>query len=430
MDAPPLEVLLMSSLRVLVVLPMYGGSLPIGQYCAHALRKLGHSVRVFEAQKLYPGYTGVKDLDMAPKRVSAMENAFLRFVGQALLSMAEEQEPQLVIAMAQAPLDRNLLGRFRQRGIPTVMWFVEDFRIFTYWRAYAPLYDAFAVIQKEPFLKELAACGQKHAFYLPLAASPDIHKPLKLSSAENKEYGSDISFLGAGYPNRRLAFRPLAGKNFKIWGSDWDGEGLLAKNIQRNGARIAPEESIKIYNAAKVNLNLHSSMNAEKIVGNGDFVNPRTFELAAMGAFQLVDQRSLMDELFAPGELATFTDMDGFYGGIDHFLSHPDERREYARKARERTLADHTYEKRMATLVEYMSKNFGPLGQEQKGGVSLAGMETEMAEKLRDLASDLGLSPTADFADIVARLRQKSGVLNELETGILFLDEWRKQYGK
>ena len=35
-------------LRILVVLPLYGGSLPIGRYCAQALRDLGHLVEEFD----------------------------------------------------------------------------------------------------------------------------------------------------------------------------------------------------------------------------------------------------------------------------------------------------------------------------------------------------------------------------------------------
>lgn len=51
-----------TSLRILVILPMYGGSLPIGRYCASALRGLGHTVRLFEAPLLYPAFTGLKGL--------------------------------------------------------------------------------------------------------------------------------------------------------------------------------------------------------------------------------------------------------------------------------------------------------------------------------------------------------------------------------
>lgn len=418
-----------SELSILVVLPMYGGSLPIGIYCARALAQLGYSVRIFDASQLYCGFNGIKKLDLAPSRAQSLENAFLRFVSQAIWAMAQEQQPGLVLALAQAPLDKSILLRLRQNGIRTVMWFVEDYRVFNYWRLFAPLYDAFAVIQKEPFLSELDGVGQKHAFYLPLAALPDFHKKATLTPAEMKEYASDISFLGAGYPNRRLAFRPLADKDFKIWGSDWDGEAALAKNIQRGGARIGEEESVKIYSAAKVNLNLHSNVDPEKLVGHGDFVNPRTFELAAMGSFQLVDRRSLMAELFAEDELATFDDINGMYDAIEYFLRHPEEREKYASRAKARVLEDHTYEQRMKTLVQYMEQHFGPLAK-VAGRDECPDVPGGLKEELEKLALRLGLSRNAAFEDIVEAIRRQSGELSEAETLILFLDEWRKQYGK
>ena len=416
----------MSGLRILVVLPLYGGSLPIGRYCAAALAQMGHSVRVFDAPLLYPGYEGLKKLDISPAAIATLGNSFLRLVSQAIWAQAEEQQPQLVLALAQAPLDRPILRRMRQAGMRTIMWFVEDFRLFTYWRTFAPLYDAFAVIQKQPFLEELAAIGQKHSFYLPLAALPDFHRPLELTAAQKREYGSRISFLGAGYPNRRLAFRPLADLDFKIWGSDWEDEPLLARNIQRNGARITEDESVLIYNAADINLNLHSSAQCEKLVSDGDFVNPRTFELAAMGAFQLVDRRRLLPELFGEGELATFGDIEEFYAKIKYFSEHPEERRKYAQKARERVLLEHTYEKRMQRLLAYMEEQFGPWPAEQENADP--DLDPEMAAKIRELIKKLGLGPKASFGDVVARLRRQSGELDAMETAILFLDEWQKQY--
>lgn len=416
-----------SPLRILVVLPLYGGSEPIGRYCAEALKKLGHSVRVFDAPALLDGYKGIKKIDVTPNRSERLINSFLRLVSQAAWTQAEEQNSQIVLALAQAPLSRATLAKMRQAGMKTAMWFVEDYRVFDYWRAYAPLYDAFAVIQKEPFLGELRKIGQEHSFYLPLAALPEFHAPLKLSPAEKKEYGADISFLGSGYPNRRVAFRPLAGKNFKIWGTEWDGENVLKDHVQRNGARITAEESVKIYNASKINLNLHSNLDGNLLISRGDFVNPRTFELAAMGAFQLTDKRELMPELFDPDEIATFETIDEFYECIERFLRDPEAREKYARKARERVLRDHTYERRMETFVDYMVKSFA-IKSEISGDAIETG-DPEFERDLRDLREKLGLAPNAAFADVVATLRRKSGELTELEAAILFLDEWRKHYG-
>lgn len=417
-------------LRILAVLPLYGGSLSVGRYCVKALQSLGQSVRVFEADKLYAGYKGFRQLDIAPNRLEMLENSFLRLVSQAVWTMAEEQKPQIVLALAQAPLDRMTLAKMRQAGMATVMWFVEDWQVFNYWLKYAPLYDAFAIIQKEPFLSELERIGQKHAFYLPLAALPDFHAPLELSENDQKKYGADIAFLGAGYPNRRLAFRKFANRNFKIWGSDWEGEKILAGNIQEGGRRIDENESVKIYNATKINLNLHSSLQTDNLVSKGDFVNPRTFELAAMGAFQLTDRRKLMPELFEDDELATFESLEELEEKIDYFLSHPQERKQYAMRARERVLRDHSYEARMRSLLHYMIENFGPFNDASIEPDVLKNIDSELRAKICSEMARLGLSADASFNDVVARIRKQVGKLSPFETGILFLAELQKQYEK
>ena len=422
-------------LRILVVLPMYGGSLPLGRYCASALGALGHSVRVFEAPLLYAGFTGLRGLGLAPAQTAQLENSFLQVVSQAVWAQVQAQEPHLVLALAQAPIGRSLLQRLRRSGIRTAMWFVEDHEVFDYWKGYAPLYDVFAVIQKEPFLSMLAAAGQANALYLPLAAQPDFHRPLALSEQEKREYGADIGFLGAGYPNRRLAFRQLVGRDFKIWGSDWEGETLLAAHVQRGGARIDAEESVKIYNATRVNLNLHSSLGTADLVSRGDFVNPRTFELAGMGAFQLVDRRALMPELFAQDELATFGTLEEFYAAIEHFIAHPDERKAYAARARARVLRDHTYEQRMAALLAFMEQRLGAWPQPEAAPQALpadveAVLVPEIRAELAGVVQGLGLGPNAGFDDVISALRGRSGALKETEAALLFLDEWRKQYGK
>ena len=409
-----------SPLRILVVLPLYGGSLPIGRYCARALTSMGHAVRLFDAPVFHSAFTGLKTLELPPSSLGPLENSFLQVLNQGILAQVEQFEPDLVLALAQAPLNRLSLQKLRKAGVRTAMWFVEDWQVFDYWQAYAPLYDVFAVIQKEPFQEKLVAAGQEHAPYLPLAALPEFHRPLTLTAEETREYGADIGFLGAGYPNRRLAFRPLAGRDFKIWGSDWDGESVLAPCIQRQGQRIGEEESVKIYNASRINLNLHSSLKTDRLVSHGDFVNPRTFELAAMGAFQLVDRRRLLPELFAEDELACFDSESELYEKIDYFLSHPEERAQYSRRARERVLAEHTYMQRMQQLLDYVAEACGPW--------RAAAAQTVIAQPLQELLQHLELGPGASFENVVHRLRQQSGVLSDVETAILFLDEWRRQY--
>lgn len=417
-----------STLRVLLILPMYGGSLPVGRYCATALGELGHVVEVFEAPGFYEAFKTLRALRVGNDRLEYLENSFLQVVSQAVLAKTESFAPDLVLALAQAPLSRQALQRLRKDGVATAMWFVEDFRVFGYWRAFAPLYDVFAVIQKEPFLTELRAVGQENALYLPMAAEPGFHKPLELSAMERKTHGSDVSFLGAGYPNRRLAFRQLMHLDFKIWGNDWDGEAMLERFMPRKGERITPEECVKIFNATKVNLNLHSSVREGDLVGEGDFVNPRTFELASCGAFQLLDDRALLSELFAPDEMATFQSMEELLEGIAHYLEQPQEREAMAKRARERVLAEHTYKHRMASLLEFAVKRLPHCPRPRKVESAAAALPEAFRAELDSLLERLKLPRNAAFADVVWSLRQQQGALSEMETAILFLDEWRKEY--
>ncbi|UZP68347.1 glycosyltransferase [Desulfovibrio mangrovi] len=419
------------SLRVLVVLPLYGGSLPVGRFCVEALKELGHTVEVFEAPSFHSAFSALKDLRVTTDRLEYLENSFLQVVSQAVLAKVETFEPDLVFCLAQAPLNRQALKRLRKDGVATAMWFVEDFRLFTYWRSFAPFYDYFAVIQYEPFISELRDIGVDNALYLPMAALPSMHRKLELSPMEQRKYGSDVSFLGAGYPNRRIAFRQLTHLDFKIWGTEWDGEPLLERHVQMKGARISSEDCVKIYNATKINLNLHSSVNARELVSGGDFVNPRTFELAACGAFQLVDRRSLMSDLFDSDELVTFGSMEEMLDKIQTYLGDEAERQAIAEKAQARVLRDHTYANRMRTLTEFIaSRREGWPVPRSESAMLPDDIPEELRVELAALMQRLNIPADAAFQDIVWAIRQQNGQLSSVETAVLFLDEWKKQYQK
>jgi spore maturation protein CgeB len=417
------------ALRILVVLPMYGGSLPIGRYCANALSGLGHVIEVFEAPAFYPAFAALKDLRVTSDRLEYLENGFLQVVSQAVCAKVETFGPDLVLALAQAPLSRQALKRLRRDGVATAMWFVEDFRLFTYWEAFAPYYDVFAVIQKEPFPEKLRAIGQENVLYLPLAADPAVHRPLELTPVERRRYGAETSFMGAGYPNRRLAFAQLLDFGLGIFGSDWEGDGLLAPRLRLEGRRVSTEEAVKIFNAATVNLNLHSSISATKLVSGGDFVNPRTFELAMCGAFQLVDRRALTPELFSEDELAQFGSMAELKDRLAYFLAHPGERAAYAGRARARARKDHTYAQRMERLIAFVAECLSewPVAREQ-GDAPLSGLPESVRGEVAALLRELSLPSDVSFDDLIWAVRSRQGRLSPLETSLLFLDEWRKQY--
>jgi spore maturation protein CgeB len=338
--------------------------------------------------------------------------------------LAKETRPDLVLALAQAPLLPGTLASLEEMEIPTAFWFVEDYRILTYWRELAPCYTYFFGIQKAEFRKELTAIGVKRYNYLPTAAAPEIHLPVKLTPEEREKYGSPLSFVGAGYYNRRMLFRGLIDYPFKIWGSDWPMVPPLDRLIQLNAARIDTETCVRIFNASAVNLNLHSSLSHEGVVPEGDFVNPRTFEIASCGAFQLVDKRTLLSELFEEGELELFGNLAELRGKIDHYLTRPEERIRIAGLGRKRVLREHTYLRRMEELLAIVLADQPVMAEKHRSRMDeqvrlREGIDQQ--EGLKELLDRLPPATPPTLAGIYGTLREGEGSLSRAEKIFLAL---------
>jgi spore maturation protein CgeB len=265
--------------------------------------------------------------------------------------------------------------------------------------------------------------------YLPCGFDPRVHRPLELDEAERTEFGSDVSFVGAGYRNRRIAFRRFVDLDFKLWGSDWGGAEGFGRVLQRNGARIDTEDSVKIFNASRVNLNLHSSTYHEGVDPRGDFVNPRTFELAGAGAFQIVDRRALLAPLFAAErELAVASSVNEMRALTEHFLAHDDDRRALVARARERALAEHTYARRMedmlATIVGAAQERLLARRRTVTVGDVARGGDGELERFLGRF------DPTTPFTldRLAASLAKREGALSEPEAIFLFLHQFDELY--
>ena len=285
---------------------------------------------------------------------SFLLNDFSELLGKIVVTKARENDIQLVIGVAQSPLTIKACNKLRETGILTSFWFVEDFRTIQSWQGIAPSVDYFFTIQKNEFYQELQKLGVRNANYLPMAYSIYDHKKIEIGISEKEKFGSDISFVGAGYYNRQRSFISILDYNFKIWGNNWPLGGIYDKVLQRKGKRVSTGDINKIFNSSKINLNLHSSTYIEHINPNGDFVNPRSFEIAGGENFQLVDNRNLMSELFYDDEIATYNSMDDLIIKIDIFLADPKKREEFIFKSFKRAHFEHTYTHRMFEMLSYI----------------------------------------------------------------------------
>ncbi|MGA2938573.1 MAG: glycosyltransferase [Syntrophobacteraceae bacterium] len=325
-------------MRALIAGPLAGGSLPVARATAAAFAGLGYESKFID-------YSPFAD-EFRMVRASGNDQYITAFIGvleRVLIDQINKVKPDILLGIAQSPLfNERLLDNLRELGVITLYWFVEDFRVLTYWKRIASHFDIFFSIQTGAFVKALAEAGANNHYYLPVAFDNNFDEFTVQSGAR-----TPISFMGAPYPNRIRLFETLARYNLKIYGEGWDSYPIAG--VTAGSRRISESEGRSLYRNAEINLNLHSSMDPYTI--GGDFVNPRTFELAGMGCFQLSDRRELLPPLYDEDEVVQFADEAELIEKIEYYLDHEGERKEVARNARRRTLKHHLYEHRVVEIM-------------------------------------------------------------------------------
>ncbi len=419
-------------LHIMVVGPIYGGSLPIAGYMVRALEALGHRVSWVDHSLHAPGYENLNTLQDDRLRMTVQQR-FSDTLGIISLAHVAEDPPDLVLAMSQAPLSMAVLEQMRRKKVLTGMWFVENFRHLTYWQQMIEGYDFWFVMQQAACVDAFKNAGASHVSYLPLAADPTLHQPMILTPEDQRELGSDVSFLGAGYRNRREILPFLLDKEWsmKLWGNEWDRAGVLTSVLQRNGARIDTQTSVKIFNATSVNVNLHSYTGGG-FDPDGDSVNPRTFELASCGAFQVIDHRSLLPELFDESMMAVVRTPDELVPVVRKYLYEPELRKVMAEKSRKRVIDSHTYVHRMQTMLNTIGlacpDRIGAILQGDREAEALLARSQDCPE-LQPLLRSFPKSDRVELVDLANAIRQKNPEtkLNREELLILMMDEYRQE---
>ncbi|MGC3973819.1 MAG: glycosyltransferase [Nitrospira sp.] len=419
-------------LTIALVGPIYGGSLPIAGYVKRALETLGHKVQWIDHSvhaASYEAMGGLKD----PRNRQLVQGRMADVLSQWTLATLAESPPDLVLSMAQAPMTLQVLEHLRKKKLLTAMWFVENYRHLTYWQQLAPGYEFWFVFQQGACLDAFRQAGARQVNYLPMAADPDLHCPMSLSEEDRHRFGSDVSFVGAGYANRRRLFPSLLHQpwSFKLWGNEWDGAEELRSVLQLDGARIDTATCMKVFNATAINLNVHSTTGAG-LDPQADFVNPRTFELAACGAFQLVDHRSQLRQFFSDQQMVSFQDFGEVSELVQQWLNDPAARQAMANAARAHVLSEHTYVHRMRDLLGHIG-----LSQPDRVGSVLRGERQQESlvkrcaedRPLEALLQDCPSGQRIELKDVAARIRSKgpTATLKREELMVLMLDEYRSE---
>lgn len=185
---------------------------------------------------------------------------------------------------------------------------------------------------------------------------PDVHRPV----APDPEYRADLSYLGTYAEDRqaaleRLFIQPahrLPEERFLIGGAQYPQEFPWADNIWFR-KHLPPDRHPAFFGSSRWTLNVTRRAMAEM----GWCPSGRLFEAAACGCPLISDAWEGLDAFFAPGsEIVTARDTDDVVGA----MRMPDaERDAMARRARERTLDEHTSARRAAELESLLDAAFG-----------------------------------------------------------------------
>ena len=183
------------------------------------------------------------------------------------------------------------------------------------------------------------------------SVDPEVHRP----AGPSPEFQGDVSYLGTYAPDRQAALeqlflepaRRLPGKRFVIGGAQYP-DGFPWGNNIFFVRHLPPADHAAFFASSPLTLNVTRAAMARM----GYCPSGRLFEAAACGTAVLSDSWEGLDRFFEPGrEIFTAASPEE----ASEILALPrEEIQRVARAARERTMAEHTAQKRAAEMVELL----------------------------------------------------------------------------
>ena len=181
------------------------------------------------------------------------------------------------------------------------------------------------------------------------SVDPDVHRP----TASNEAWRCDLSYIGTYAADRQEAVeryflapaRQLPERRFLLAGSQYPADFPWGSNIWFL-AHLPPADHPAFYASSRLTLNVTRGAMAAM----GWCPSGRLFEAAACGVPILTDAWPGLDAFFTPdAEILVADSTDDVLRALD---SEPGRLGEIARRARERTLDEHTAARRAAELVQ------------------------------------------------------------------------------
>jgi hypothetical protein len=320
-----------------------------------ALRRAGWSVEVVPEWELVP----VQWKSTAMRAVGRLlRGAAVREFNDALLRRASYLAPDILLVFKGTFVRQDALRALRERGVRCYCFYPDvSFTVHgPYLPQALPEYD-WVFCTKRFGIRDMAdRLGMRRASLLPHAYDPDLHRPVEISSEDERRYGCDVSFIGTWSPKKERTLRELVRQlpdaRVRVWGNQWPRVGagdVLAPAIA--GHEAAGEEYVRAIRASAVNLGLLSERRPG--ASDDDRITSRTFHIPACGSFMLHERTDELLEIFEENiSVACFADVDELVAQVRRFLSDTPARERIARAGGDVVRAGHSWDHRIAAILE------------------------------------------------------------------------------
>ena len=195
------------------------------------------------------------------------------------------------------------------------------------------------------FTQERLSAQRYGWHYLPHAYDPLVHQPV----TPDPDEVCDVLLVGTGWAERQRLLEAV----------DWTGIHLRVRGLW---PEMTPTSSVfpHFIDGCVENADLPPAYAACKIALNpyrrdadAESLNPRAYELAACGVFQLSDARAESHEVFGEA-IPTYRQAADLETQLRYYLTHEDERQRCADLARHR-VQGHTFDARVAEMMTVLA---------------------------------------------------------------------------
>jgi spore maturation protein CgeB len=268
---------------------------------------------------------------------------------KSLWQLAEEEPLDVVVVTHDFLLPAEVAELKRRTRALVAMWFPDSIANFGRGFFMTAAYDA--LFFKDPYVVQILGHVLKGPLYhLPECFNPERHWLPEEAIGRDPAYQCDITTAGTQHSYRVAFFNHLVDYNVKVWGNPaplWMPTGPVNRMYQGRG--VYNHDKVRAFRGAKIVVN-------NLLYSETWGLNARAFEAAGAGAFQMVDWKPGLSQLFEDGkELISFTDIADLRNRIGYWLPREAERRAVAEAGMRRAHAEHTYAQRLELLLDSLA---------------------------------------------------------------------------